>query len=410
MAEIKRPNYFTSQFLVEKDFNDEQAYHLGMRRRLNRVLQTSGVADGLVVTRTSANQVQISPGTAVDRDGREIVLQDARTHTLATVGNNLDVYLTIAYDEFLDPIDQYPQAGPDKFIRTTERPALQDGSATPPADGSVVLLARIRLNGQGAIDSDGSIDNTVRTLVGSRIAPQSIGTPQLADGGVTLSKLAPAVRPIVSVDGVSNPGGNIDLQAQNAITLSSDNTAKRITIGESHSALTNNPHATTAAQVGALALQNYSFTHCQFATVAFTNLDGSGATRTVNTVVPGTSTPFQAKFIWVIGSYSTGLSIRQYGGTAPGFADLRGSIRQSGTSAVIEIDQTIGLVRNTVTVSESSLCDVFFQTTNGRESRVFVNINAASATAVTFFLGRIESSTLAPIAAFEMRLRVMIFG
>lgn len=410
MAEIKRPHYFTSQFLVEKDFNDEQAYHLNMRRRLNRVLQTGGVADGLVVTRTSANQVQVSPGTAVDKDGREIVLQDARTHTLATVGSNLDVYLTIAYGEFLDPIDQYPQAGPDKFIRITERPAMQDGSAVPPTDGSVVVLARIRLNGQGAIDSDGSINNTVRTLVGSKIAPQSIGTTQLADGAVTLAKLAPAVQPIVSVDGVSNPGGNIDLVALNTITLSSDNTAKRITIGESHSALKNNPHETNAAQVGALPLQSYSFTHCQFATVAFTNLDGSGATRTVNTVIPGTSTPFQAKFIWVIGTYGTGLGFRQFGGSAPGFADLRGPIRQSGTGALVEIDQTLGLVRHTVTVTESSLCNVLFQTSDARESSVFVNISAASATAVTFFLGIIESSTLSPIAAFDMRLRVMIFG
>jgi len=58
---------------------------------------------------------------------------------------------------------------------------------------------------------------------------------------------------IASVEGVSNPGGDIDLVPANAITITSDNVAKTITFGESHSARTDNPHATTAAQVGALS-------------------------------------------------------------------------------------------------------------------------------------------------------------
>jgi hypothetical protein len=31
---VKRLHYFDHQFLVEADFTDEQAYHVGMRRRL----------------------------------------------------------------------------------------------------------------------------------------------------------------------------------------------------------------------------------------------------------------------------------------------------------------------------------------------------------------------------------------
>ena len=82
MTEIKRPNYFTAQFLVEKDFTDEQAYHLTSRRRHNRVSHTSGVADGLAVTLVSGNQVQVAPGMAIDQDGREIVLDDPVTYSL----------------------------------------------------------------------------------------------------------------------------------------------------------------------------------------------------------------------------------------------------------------------------------------------------------------------------------------
>jgi hypothetical protein len=59
---------------------------------------------------------------------------------------------------------------------------------------------------------------------------------------------------LASVDGVSNPGGNVDLVATNAVSITPDDANNRITIGENHSARTDNPHQTTAAQVGALPL------------------------------------------------------------------------------------------------------------------------------------------------------------
>ena len=238
MADIKRLNYFTYQFLVQQDFDDEQGYHLQMRRRHNRLLHASGVADGLEVTRAAANQVRIAPGTAVDRNGREIALEDARIYQLVTGGNNVDVFLTIAYQEAFDPADHTTEGGVDEFKRTTERPQIQDSSSAPPADGSVILLARIRLNASGVIESDGAINSDVRTLGSAKIAPKAITTTQLADGAVTLGKLATEVQPLA-------------VQAANAITVVTDNTAKRITVGESHSARNDNPHATTAAQIDA---------------------------------------------------------------------------------------------------------------------------------------------------------------
>lgn len=71
---------------------------------------------------------------------------------------------------------------------------------------------------------------------------------------------ASQVGAVTSVDGVSNAGGNIDLVAANSITITPNNTNKTITIGESHSARTDNPHSTTAAQVGALALTGGTIT------------------------------------------------------------------------------------------------------------------------------------------------------
>lgn len=238
MADIKRPNYFTGQFLVASDLDAEQSYHLGSHRRHDRTLHASGVVEGLDVTLVSGTQIRVGPGTAIDRDGREIVLVDPRTYTLASASVGADVHLTIAYQEVFDPADQYTQTGLNEFTRTTERPLLQDGTALPPTDGSVIVLARIRLSNLGAIESNASIDTSVRSLAGATIAVRAVTTVQLADGAVTLPKLAPEVQPL-SVEGA------------NAIRVTTDAAAKRITVGETHSARTDNPHATTAAQVDA---------------------------------------------------------------------------------------------------------------------------------------------------------------
>jgi len=57
---------------------------------------------------------------------------------------------------------------------------------------------------------------------------------------------------LVSLDGVDNPGGNVDLIPDDAITVTSDDGAHTITMGETHSGRTDNPHIVTAEQTGAL--------------------------------------------------------------------------------------------------------------------------------------------------------------
>ncbi len=57
---------------------------------------------------------------------------------------------------------------------------------------------------------------------------------------------------LVSVDGVSNPGGDVDLTETDAIAIVSDDGANTITFGETHSPRIDNPHQVTASQTGAL--------------------------------------------------------------------------------------------------------------------------------------------------------------
>jgi hypothetical protein len=74
-------NYFTGQFLAERDFRDEQTYHIGKHRQHNRFLHGWGTVCGLRVVQHPNEAcrdrfVMIEPGLALDCCGREIVVRD----------------------------------------------------------------------------------------------------------------------------------------------------------------------------------------------------------------------------------------------------------------------------------------------------------------------------------------------
>src|SRR5262245_61491125 len=87
-----RTRFFDGQYLVDQDFIDEQKYHIDKHRRHARTLHVSGIADGLQVTPGKESSVQVSPGTAVDRDGRQIVL--GTTWTSPAITAECYVYIT----------------------------------------------------------------------------------------------------------------------------------------------------------------------------------------------------------------------------------------------------------------------------------------------------------------------------
>lgn len=267
MDEVKRLNYFNSQFLVAKDFNDEQSYHRNLRQLHNQLLHSWGIAKGLEVKPVSGNarQISVSPGVAIDHNGQEIVLPDnppPANIDLTPAGAATSVTVAITYQTFFDAADRYRDN--TNYVRATERPKiiifgsgenrdvseqLEFSTASSPTDGSVVQLARVSLeNGNvSAIIGDASIRKTVSATI--------------ASGAVSTEQLAPAVQSIVnasitsinnvSVNGADVSGRNLDLIAANAITITPDAANKRIQLGENHSARTNNPHQTTAAQIDA---------------------------------------------------------------------------------------------------------------------------------------------------------------
>ena len=77
----ERLNYFTGQFLLERDLRTEQEYHIAKHRQHNRYLHGHGTVCGLRVTEhpnpaCRDRFVVLEPGLALDCCGREIVVQE----------------------------------------------------------------------------------------------------------------------------------------------------------------------------------------------------------------------------------------------------------------------------------------------------------------------------------------------
>jgi hypothetical protein len=160
---IKRLNYFDHQFLHAADFSDEQNYHLNMRRRHNRVLHTSGIAEGLEVSfNQGESKVSIQPGTAYDGNGREIIVLDKTDVDLQSLGNDATAYLTIKYGEH--PDDTVNAAGVAGDTRMTETPIIEFATSAPNNPTISLILAVVGRKGK-LIDS---LDLTQRPIAGAK--------------------------------------------------------------------------------------------------------------------------------------------------------------------------------------------------------------------------------------------------
>lgn len=242
-GEVKRMNYYNGLFLKEDDFKCEQNYHIRMLRLHNQLLHnTYGVAEGLEVLPSGTKNFLVRKGAAIAQftteDGEEqmVCILLTADREIEDLKDKVDGvwYVTISYDD--ETRGEIDKNKGDKEIHIIERPKIKcDASAPSGQNKKDILLAKIVLTGLGAnwTSSAGMIKTDVRVVI-----QKGIG----------------------SIDGISNPGGNVDLLASDSISITSDISKKSITIGETHSAKTGNPHGTTAAQVGALPLAGGTIT------------------------------------------------------------------------------------------------------------------------------------------------------
>src|SRR5262245_56809561 len=94
----KRLHYYKGQFLREREFIDEQSYHVAHQRDHVRLLHTPGIAEGLEIRDPppGASEVIVTEGVAYVGQGRRIRLIDEKRLALADV---VGQYITIAYRE-----------------------------------------------------------------------------------------------------------------------------------------------------------------------------------------------------------------------------------------------------------------------------------------------------------------------
>ncbi|WP_448573736.1 tail fiber domain-containing protein [Trichothermofontia sp.] len=212
----KRIRYFDGQFLKDQDFIDEQKYHIDRQRRHQRFLYVSGIVDGLEVTAGSPENpdtpdlVTVAAGTALDRDGRQLVLGSRRQVSLGAVRDRqqtIQVYLVIQYGEVgSDP----EQAGGDTYRRWHEVPNLTtvaltnpDNPEASPIPNDAVVLALLTLNAEGVV----TVDASVRVYSGLALPGASAfsGRPTLRSGGTRAPDLA-VLRGRLSVTGFTGLG------------------------------------------------------------------------------------------------------------------------------------------------------------------------------------------------------------
>lgn len=74
---FRRARYFHGMLMTDRDFREEQLYHIEKRKMLNRTLHGWGVVCGLGITgKIGGSTITIGPGVALDCHGNEIVICD----------------------------------------------------------------------------------------------------------------------------------------------------------------------------------------------------------------------------------------------------------------------------------------------------------------------------------------------
>jgi hypothetical protein len=138
----KRLRYFNNQFLNEQDFIDGDAYQVAHERAHLRALCVAGIGEGLVVSFPDpAKPPMVSPGIAIDRLGRMIVLAQPTAASSDIPAKLLDGdhVLYISFGEVPTDMAAEASGGTQDNTRWTQQPTIAAARSGAVPGGAVVL-------------------------------------------------------------------------------------------------------------------------------------------------------------------------------------------------------------------------------------------------------------------------------
>jgi Chaperone of endosialidase len=227
----ERPNYFAGQYLLEDDFKLEQQYHIDRQRWHYHLLHVSGIAEGLKVTKGEGDlAVNVSEGSAIDPQGRQIILLALQTVELTKIisSNNPPIpdgtyTLYIGYSE--QKTDQQTAGNEITSRRWQEEPKFQLSSSELK---DFIPLTKLTIT--NGVVSD-KIDNSDRVYSGLRLptidgeitlSSQSDGTKSLAElkGSLSIAGML-SVTDNVGIGMPPNSGAKLQVKIDGATTAAS---------------------------------------------------------------------------------------------------------------------------------------------------------------------------------------------
>jgi hypothetical protein len=162
-----RLRYYDGQFLMDQDFIDEQTYHIGHQRRHEGRLHAAGITEGLDVTIVSGGaSLTVSPGSAIDGEGRQVLLALARAvYVLSNMHGVMILEMIFKEVETGTPDQNSVVAAATRF---TQEPTI--ALVTTQSAGSTLLAQVSVVNGVAS-----SVDPASRVYAGARLPAPTTG-------------------------------------------------------------------------------------------------------------------------------------------------------------------------------------------------------------------------------------------
>jgi hypothetical protein len=127
MPTLERPAFFDGQRLTADDLAAAQLHARELRELHNRALHGWGIGLGLAATgERGGTTVTVTPGYALDCDGHEIVLEEARVEPIPpAAAGRFALTVSWAADSLLEPERRRGECGADGAVRLDEEPVIR---------------------------------------------------------------------------------------------------------------------------------------------------------------------------------------------------------------------------------------------------------------------------------------------